>query len=42
MTVRLKEGPNALLVKVCEMHGGWAFCAALFDEQGRPLKFRIR
>ena len=40
--VHLKKGSNVFLVKVCESAGGWAFCARLEDEQGRPLKFKIK
>jgi len=40
--VKLQEGWNKVLVKVCEKGGGWAFHVRLQDEKGRPLKFRIR
>ncbi len=40
--VHLVQGVNRLLVKVCEITGGWAFHVRLEDEKGRPLKFLIR
>lgn len=40
--IQLKEGKNTILVKVCELGGGWAFHARLEDGQQRPLKFKIR
>lgn len=40
--IRLKEGSNTLLVKVCEQRGDWSFCVRLEDGKGRPLKFKIR
>lgn len=40
--VKLKEGVNTILVKVCEKGGGWAFHLRLTDEEGRPLKFKIK
>jgi len=40
--LRLREGANAILVKVCEKGGGWEFHARLEDEEGRPLKFKVR
>jgi HEAT repeat protein len=38
----LVEGTNRLLLKVCELGGGWEFALRIEDDQGRPLKFRIR
>lgn len=40
--IQLKEGKNTILVKVCELGGGWAFHVRLEDAQQRPLKFKIR
>lgn len=40
--IKLKQGPNTLLVKVCEKGGGWSFHVRLLDQKGRPLKFKIR
>lgn len=40
--VRLKEGANTILVKVCEKGGGWAFHLRLTDDEGRPLKFKVK
>lgn len=40
--VKLRAGVNTLLVKVCEIGGGWSFHARLEDEEGRPLRFRVR
>lgn len=40
--IRLKEGKNTILVKICELGGGWGFHMRLEDDQQRPLKFKIR
>jgi hypothetical protein len=40
--IKLQEGTNTLLVKICEQRGGWGFCVKLEDDKGRPLKFKIR
>jgi len=42
VSVQLREGRNTLLVKVCEIGGGWAFCVRIEDDKGRPLKFKMR
>jgi len=38
----LKKGPNQLLLKVCELGGGWAFCMRLTDSQDRNIDFGVR
>ncbi len=40
--VHLKEGANHILVKVIDEGGGWEFHLRLEDEEGRPLKFKVR
>ncbi len=35
--VRLKKGPNELLVKIGQTIGGWAFCAHVETSDGRPV-----
>jgi len=37
-TVQGKEGPNALLVKIFDMGGEWAFSVRLTDSQGNPIR----
>ncbi len=36
--VRLRRGPNTLLLKVTQGGGGWAACARLLGLNGRPLE----
>jgi HEAT repeat protein len=40
--VKLKEGANTILMKVCEKRGGWGFAARLEDGDGRALRFKIK
>ncbi|MHC5012063.1 MAG: HEAT repeat domain-containing protein, partial [Planctomycetota bacterium] len=42
VAIHLNEGVNTLLVKICELGGGWAFCCRIEDDKERPLKFKIR
>ncbi|MBI1853156.1 MAG: HEAT repeat domain-containing protein [Planctomycetes bacterium] len=39
---KLKEGSNTILVKALQIGGGWAFCLRADDEEGLPLKFKMR
>ncbi len=39
---KLGEGVNTLLVKVAQTGGGWGLCLRALDEEGLPLKFKMR
>lgn len=40
--IKLKEGVNTILVKVCEQEGEWGFGVRLEGPDGKPLRFKIR
>ncbi|GEM_PF-6038538 len=42
VTIQLKKGENAILVKVIEIGGGWGFAVRLVDADGKALRFKIR
>ena len=42
ITIQLKKGENAILVKVIEIGGGWGFAVRLVDGDGKALRFKIR
>jgi hypothetical protein len=40
--VHLKAGENTLLVKVCDMGGGWGFILRVADADGQPVREGVR
>ncbi len=34
--VKLRQGQNSILVKVCNEHGGWGFYLRITDQDGKP------
>ncbi|MEW6360152.1 MAG: HEAT repeat domain-containing protein [Planctomycetota bacterium] len=40
--VHLKKGPNPLLLKVCEIGGGWSYCLRITNDQGANLSCGVR
>jgi len=35
--IKLKKGPNSLLLKITQGGGGWAVCARIVDANGLPI-----
>lgn len=40
--IKLKEGVNTVLVKICNQQGGWGFGMRLEGSDGKPLRFKVR